>query len=100
MDPPTTIRPDAFPDFFTMGRRSGTRQDLAGREFLTHCPPDLPPRHRILALLGTTDKDDLASPSEDGWFISDFYLFHYLLSPKFPRRACFLVLFIILSVLC
>ncbi|KAJ5276091.1 hypothetical protein N7524_002244 [Penicillium chrysogenum] len=97
MDPPTTIRPDAFPDFFTMGRRSGTRQDLAGREFLTHCPPDLPPRHRILALLGTTDKDDLASPSEDGWFVSDFYLFHYLLSPKFPRRACFLVLFIILT---
>ncbi|CAG7948665.1 unnamed protein product [Penicillium nalgiovense] len=85
-DPPTTIRPDAFPDFFTVGRRSGTRQDLAGREFLTHCPPpDLPPRHRILALLGITDKDDLASPSEDGWFVSDFYLFHYLLSPKSPR---------------
>ncbi|KAJ5846806.1 hypothetical protein N7534_010475, partial [Penicillium rubens] len=48
-------------------------------------PPGPSPRHRILALLGTTDKDDLASPSEDGWFVSDFYLFHYLLSPKFPR---------------
>ncbi|PLB33765.1 uncharacterized protein BDW47DRAFT_129648 [Aspergillus candidus] len=85
MDSPTTIRPDAFPEFFTMGRRSGTQQDLAGREFLTHCPPDLPPRHRILALLGITDEGDLASPSEDGWFASDFYLFHHLLSPQFPR---------------
>ncbi|KAJ5302207.1 hypothetical protein N7508_007070 [Penicillium antarcticum] len=83
--PSTTIRPDDFPKFFTMGRRSGTKQDLAGLEFLTHCPPDLPPRHRILALLGITDTDNLASPTEDGWFASDFYLFHYLLSPQFPR---------------
>ncbi|KXG45270.1 uncharacterized protein PGRI_041830 [Penicillium griseofulvum] len=71
-----TIRPDTF---------TGTKEDLAGREFLTHCPPDLPPRHRIVALLGTTDLNDACQPSEDGWFVSDFYLFHYLLAPRFPR---------------
>ncbi|KAJ6114010.1 hypothetical protein N7523_007327 [Penicillium sp. IBT 18751x] len=36
-------------------------------------------------LLGITDKDGLASPKLDGWFVSDFYLFHHLLSPQFPR---------------
>ncbi|KAJ5966673.1 hypothetical protein N7501_002921 [Penicillium viridicatum] len=45
--PPTTIRPDAFPDFFTMGCRSGTRQDLARREFLTHCPAPPAASHMI-----------------------------------------------------
>ncbi|KAF3387453.1 hypothetical protein F1880_001187 [Penicillium rolfsii] len=69
------------------GRQTGTKEDLVGREFLTHCPPDLPPRHRILALLGTIDKGDAASPSKDGWFISDFYLFHYLLSLSLPRPS-------------
>lgn len=49
-------------------------------------------RHRVLALLGTTDIGDVASPSEDGWFISDFYLFHYLLSPAFPWRKCAMLL--------
>ncbi|KAL2829269.1 hypothetical protein BDW59DRAFT_142411 [Aspergillus cavernicola] len=81
----TTIRPAEFSDFHVIGRQTGTKQELVGREFLTHCPPDLPPRHRVLALLGTTDIGDDASPSEDGWFMSDFYLFHYLLSPAFPR---------------
>lgn len=85
-----TIRPADFDDFHVIGRQTGTKQELC-REFLTHCPPDLPPRHRILALLGTTDIGDVASPSEDGWFISDFYLFHYLFSPAFPRRECTLI---------
>ncbi|KAF5863482.1 hypothetical protein ETB97_009983 [Aspergillus alliaceus] len=80
----STICPAELPDCHVIGRH-GTKQELVGREFLTHCPPDLPPRHRVLALLGTTDIGDIASPSEDGWFISDFYLFHYLLSPAFPR---------------
>ncbi|KAJ5146195.1 uncharacterized protein N7515_000759 [Penicillium bovifimosum] len=68
-----------------MGRTTGTKQDLAGRGFLTHCPPDVPPRHRIVALLGTTDLDDASRPRDDGWFVSDFYLFHHLLAPQFPR---------------
>ncbi|KAJ5298814.1 uncharacterized protein N7443_006934 [Penicillium atrosanguineum] len=82
----TTIRTADFVDFHTIGRQAETEQELVGHEFLTHCPLDLPPRHRVLALLGTTDIEDVASPSEDGWFISDFYLFHYLLSPTFPRH--------------
>ncbi|KAJ5225942.1 hypothetical protein N7468_007167 [Penicillium chermesinum] len=80
-----TIRPAEFPDFNVIGRQNGTKGELDGREFLTHSPPDLPPRHRILALLGTTDINDQASPKEDGWFVSDFYLFHYLLAPAFPQ---------------
>ncbi|KAE8145101.1 hypothetical protein BDV25DRAFT_144966 [Aspergillus avenaceus] len=80
----SNIRPGNFSDFHVISR-CGTKQELVGHEFLTHCPPDLPPRHRVLALLGTTDIGDVARPSEDGWFISDFYLFHYLLSPAYTR---------------
>ncbi|KAJ5130568.1 uncharacterized protein N7515_006607 [Penicillium bovifimosum] len=58
-------------------------EDLAGREFLTHCPPDVPPRHRIVALLGTTDLNNASRPGGDGWFVSDCYLFHYLLAQQF-----------------
>ncbi|CAG8146190.1 unnamed protein product [Penicillium salamii] len=81
----STIRPIEFPDFHVIGRENGTKEELDGREFLTHSPPDLPPRHRILAILGTTDIEDQANPNEDGWFVSDFYLFHYLLAPTYPR---------------
>ncbi|KAJ5266759.1 hypothetical protein N7478_009567 [Penicillium angulare] len=80
-----TIRPGHFSDLNTIGRKTGTREDLAGRDFVTRCPPDLPPRHRVLALLGICDTHNMAHPSEDGWFVSDFYLFHHLLEPKFPR---------------
>ncbi|KAJ5142221.1 hypothetical protein N7526_003216 [Penicillium atrosanguineum] len=65
----TTIRTADFVDFHTIGRQAETEQELVGREFLTHYI------------------EDVASPSEDGWYISDFYLFHYLLSPTFPRIA-------------
>jgi hypothetical protein len=85
----TTIRPGQFSDFHAVGRRTGLEADLAGQEFLTHCPPDLPPRHRIVALLGTTDDKGEASPAKDGWFVSDFYLFHHLLSPETSQRKCF-----------
>ena len=49
--------------------------------FLTSCPPDVPPRSRIIAVCGVTDWNNLASPQEDGWLLSDFYLFYHLLSP-------------------
>ncbi|KAJ5561365.1 hypothetical protein N7461_000126 [Penicillium sp. DV-2018c] len=83
----TTIKPDDFDDFYAVGCRTGTKQDLSCRQFLTHCPPDVPPRHRILALLGVTDIADMAKPQEDGWFVSDFYLFHYLFSQPFPSQT-------------
>jgi hypothetical protein len=77
-----TIRPDSIVDFNAVGRTTGTKADLAGMEFLIHCPPDLPPRSRIVSLCGITDWGDGASPQKDGWFISDFYLFHHLLRPR------------------
>ncbi|KAE8391174.1 hypothetical protein BDV23DRAFT_182700 [Aspergillus alliaceus] len=79
-----TIRPDSIADFNAVGRTTGTKADLAGMEFLIHCPPDLPPRSRIVSLCGITDWGDGASPQKDGWFISDFYLFHHLLRPRDP----------------
>ncbi|KAK2812267.1 hypothetical protein FQN50_001625 [Emmonsiellopsis sp. PD_5] len=49
--------------------------------FRTSCPPDIPPKSRIVAVCGITDYNDMASPSKDGRFFSDFYLFYHLLSP-------------------
>lgn len=48
-------------------------------EFFSFCPPDIQPRTRIIALCGVNDWHDNASPQEDGWPFSDFYLFHHLL---------------------
>lgn len=48
-------------------------------EFLSFCPPDIQPNTRIIALCGANDWHDNASPQADGWFFSDFYLFHHLL---------------------
>lgn len=69
------------PRFNAVGRTTGTTRDLAEMEFLISCPPDLPPRSRIVAVCGMTDVGDSADPREDGWFMSDFYLFWHLLSP-------------------
>lgn len=52
------------------------------KEFLIHCPLGLPPRDQIVALCAITDWNDDASPCEDGWFVSDFYLFHHPMSPR------------------
>jgi hypothetical protein len=64
----STTRP-TFPVFHTISRKTGSRTDLAVREFLTYCPPGLALCYRIVALLGITDEDDLASLAEDGWFV-------------------------------
>ncbi|KAK2766517.1 hypothetical protein FQN53_006686 [Emmonsiellopsis sp. PD_33] len=48
-------------------------------EYLSFCPPDIQPRTRIIALCGPNDWQNNASPQEDGWFFSDFFLFHHLL---------------------
>ncbi|KAJ5895046.1 hypothetical protein N7495_006737 [Penicillium taxi] len=71
-----SIRPDDLESFNVMGRQTGTERELSGREFLTHCPPDIPPHHRILALLTITDVKNIASPAHksDVWIVSDFYL--------------------------
>ncbi|KAL4778857.1 hypothetical protein BJX76DRAFT_121125 [Aspergillus varians] len=57
------------------------------REFLSFCPPDIQPKTRIIALCGANDWHDNASPQEDGWFFSDFYLFHHLLEDTDTLRS-------------
>ena len=36
--------------------------------------PDISSKSHIIRLVGTYDDEDLASPQQDGWFLSDFYL--------------------------
>ncbi|KAE8377808.1 hypothetical protein BDV26DRAFT_292795 [Aspergillus bertholletiae] len=57
------------------------------REFRSFCPPDIQPNTRILALCGANDWHNEASPGKDGWFFSDFYLFHHLLEDTEPFRS-------------
>jgi hypothetical protein len=66
-------------DFGGHGRASGICGGLWDREFISFCPPDVQPRTRVIGVCGVNDFKDAASPQQDGWFISDFYLFHYLL---------------------
>ena len=82
------IRPDSIPGFNAVGLMTGTTAALEGKEFLIHCPPDLPMRSRVVSVCGITDWCNAASPQEDSWFISDFYLFR-LLSPTLLITPCF-----------
>ncbi|KAL8847472.1 MAG: hypothetical protein Q9221_007498 [Calogaya cf. arnoldii] len=45
-------------------------------EFNTHTPPDITSNTRIVAVCGI--RQDQAAPSDDGWFLSDFFAFHHL----------------------
>jgi len=71
-----TINPAEFRGF---AREPADQHGLMDKEFAALCPPDVEPNTRILALCGTSDTEKLADPKEDGWFLSDFYLFHHLL---------------------
>ncbi|KAJ9209573.1 hypothetical protein DTO166G4_8823 [Paecilomyces variotii] len=75
----STMMPESIPGFHAIGRTPGT-EDMKGLSFATDCPPDVGPRTRLIAVCGITDDHDQASPTKDGWFFSDFYLFHYLFS--------------------
>ncbi|KAI9371983.1 hypothetical protein BJX61DRAFT_543127 [Aspergillus egyptiacus] len=57
------------------------------REVLSFCPPDIQPNTRIIALCGANNWHDNASPQADGWFFSDFYLFHHLLEDTDTFRS-------------
>ncbi|KFY82083.1 hypothetical protein V500_10833 [Pseudogymnoascus sp. VKM F-4518 (FW-2643)] len=61
---------------------------LTGKSFLSTCSlPDVQKNTRILGICGITDWNQdndpkingRAHPKKDGWFFSDFYLFHHLL---------------------
>jgi hypothetical protein len=62
------------------GRNAGPDGGLTGVEFSARCPPVIKRRTRIVAVCGITDFQDASSPTNDGWFHSDFYLFHHLYS--------------------
>ena len=51
---------------------------LLNRTFNTICPPIVTPDTIILAVCGPNDFAGNAHPSNDGFFLSDFYLFHHL----------------------
>lgn len=52
---------------------------LIGKTFSAQCPPAIVSGTRIVAVVGPNDFRDNASPEADGWFFSDFFLFHHLL---------------------
>lgn len=65
-----------------------TNQYLTGPTFLSTCSiPDIKPNTKVIGICGISDwnaKNDpslpgTADPHKDGWFFSDFYLFHHLL---------------------
>lgn len=70
-------------EFGGYGKKAGLpAEEIGGLKdvsFVSRCPPDLSPSARILAICGTTDHKNDAAPENDGWFLSDFYLFHHLL---------------------
>ncbi|EED15129.1 conserved hypothetical protein [Talaromyces stipitatus ATCC 10500] len=76
----STTTPESIPGFNAVGRTTGTTDDLKGLSFQTACPPDVGPRTRLVAICGITDEAGAASPEDDGWFLSDFYLFRHLFS--------------------
>jgi hypothetical protein len=67
-------------DFGGWGRKKGPNGGLLDVEFSSRCPPTIEPHTRIVAVCGITDFNNSSSPQEDGWFHSDFYLFHHLFS--------------------
>ena len=69
---PTKAKPNAL-------RFYPKNEKLIGVEFPARCMPDVSARTRVVAVCGITDIKGRASPSKDGWFLSDFYLFNHLL---------------------
>ena len=67
-------------DFGGWGRKAGPDGGLTGVEFSSRCPPTIKPCTRIVAVCGINDFRNASSPEDDGWFHSDFYLFHHLFS--------------------
>ena len=53
-------------------------QGLLDHSFNSRCPPVVTRDTIIVAVCGPNDHQGNASPLEDGWFFSDFYLFHHL----------------------
>lgn len=59
---------------------------LLNKSFKSRCPPIVTPDSTIIAVCGPNDYLGNASPEKDGWFYSDFYLFHHLLRGTAKRQ--------------
>ncbi|KAI9751939.1 MAG: hypothetical protein M4579_005822 [Chaenotheca gracillima] len=55
--------------------------------FVSCTLPDISPRSHVVAVVGTHDHDDAANPDEDGWFLSDFYMFNHLFAGLCKRQS-------------
>lgn len=51
---------------------------LDGKLLPVLCPSVVTPDTIIIAVCGPNDYLDNAQPNKNGWFFSDFYLFHHL----------------------
>lgn len=60
---------------------TGSEINYADIAFLTSSVPNIPSRNRVVAVCGIADHGNAAAPQHDGWFFSDFFLFHHLLHP-------------------
>lgn len=54
------------------------RGGLLGKTFNSRCPPIVTPDTTIIAVCEPNNFQGNAGPEMDGWFFSDFYLFHHL----------------------
>jgi hypothetical protein len=76
MSQPQALAPTNFGGF---GRGEGHLGGLKDHEFASFCPPDIQPTTRIIAVCGASDTKGFGSPDQDGWFFSDFFMYHHLL---------------------
>ena len=56
-------------------------KDFASKEYATRMRPAQTPNTKIQVIAVAAPMDGNEAPDEDGWFLSDFYLFHHLLFP-------------------
>ena len=75
--PTELIKPITYGGFGKAdGLPYGGLEDLS---FSARCPPVVTPDTIIIAVCGPNDFEGNAAPDKDGWFFSDFYLFHHLM---------------------
>ena len=67
------IQPGQHDGYHQSGKR------IPDEFFESRCPPIVTLDTIIIAVCGPNDHGNNASPSADGWYFSDFYLFHHLL---------------------
>lgn len=77
---PESVYPAKFGGY---GKNVGLSAEKIGSlkkvSFVSQCPPNLSPLTQILAIYDITKHKNDAALENDGWFLSDFYLFHHLL---------------------